>query len=83
MTQKQLSQLTGYSQNTISNHENMNRSLYELDIKRYADAFGVTPQHLFEMVGVKSRNNDQISEYKSVSTYLKATKGNRCSRNAP
>lgn len=75
MTQKQLSQLTGYSQNTISNHENMNRSLDELDIKRYADAFGVTPQHLFEMVGVKSRNNDQIRNTKVSQRTLKPLRG--------
>ena len=65
MTQKELSKLTGYSQNTISNHENMNRSLDELDIKRYADAFGVTPQYLFEMVGIKSRDNEQIRNKKA------------------
>lgn len=75
MTQKQLSQLTGYSQNTISNHENMNRSLDELDIKRYADAFGVSPQHLFEMVGTKSKKHDQIRNTKVSQRTLKPLRG--------
>ncbi|WP_142428392.1 helix-turn-helix domain-containing protein [Enterobacter hormaechei] len=48
LTQKELSKLTGFSQNTISNHENMNRSLDEVDINIYANAFGVSPQFLFE-----------------------------------
>lgn len=48
LTQKELSKLTGFSQNTISNHENMNRSLDEVDINIYANALGVTPQFLFE-----------------------------------
>ena len=75
MTQKQLSQLTGYSQNTISNHENMNRSLDELDIKRYADAFGVSPQYLFEMVGAKSKNNAPIRNTKVSQRTLKPLRG--------
>ena len=75
MTQKQLSQLTGYSQNTISNHENMNRSLDELDIKRYADAFGVSPQYLFEMVGAKSKNNTPIRNTKVSQRTLKPLRG--------
>lgn len=75
MTQKQLSQLTGYSQNTISNHENMNRSIDELDIKRYADAFGVSPQHLFEMVGTKSKKHDQIRNTKVSQRTLKPLRG--------
>ncbi|AQL54554.1 transcriptional regulator [Enterococcus faecalis] len=48
LTQKELSKLTGFSQNTISNHENMNRSLDEVDINIYANALGVSPQFLFE-----------------------------------
>lgn len=49
MTQKQLSELTGLKQNTISNHENGNRSLDECDIRVYAKALGVEPQQLFDM----------------------------------
>ncbi|KRG09858.1 MULTISPECIES: LexA family protein [Staphylococcus] len=48
MTQKQLSELTGYSQNSISNHENGNRKIDELDIQIYCDALGVTPSELFD-----------------------------------
>lgn len=49
MTQNELAALTGFKQNTISNHENGNRQLDETDIRRYADAFNVSPQELFNM----------------------------------
>ncbi|MEG7637220.1 helix-turn-helix transcriptional regulator, partial [Enterococcus casseliflavus] len=42
MTQKELSQLTGFSQNTISNHENGVRSLGEKEIDKYAKAFKIS-----------------------------------------
>lgn len=48
ITQKQLSELTGFSQNGISNHENGNRNIDEIDIMMYAKALGVRPQDLFE-----------------------------------
>ncbi|HEM4453323.1 helix-turn-helix transcriptional regulator [Streptococcus suis] len=48
LTQKQLSELTGYKQNTISNHENGNRQLDENDIRVYANALDVSPQTLFD-----------------------------------
>ncbi|AML47543.1 XRE family transcriptional regulator [Streptococcus suis] len=48
LTQKQLSELTGYKQNTISNHENGNRQLDENDIRVYAKALDVSPQTLFD-----------------------------------
>ena len=48
LTQVQLSKLTGLRQNTISNHENGNRSLDEVDINIYAQALGVSPKELFE-----------------------------------
>lgn len=47
-TQRELSERTGIAQNTISNHENQNRTLDENDIKKYADAFGVSPKVLYE-----------------------------------
>lgn len=56
MTQKQLSELTGFKQNTISNHENGNRSLNENDIAVYSKAFGISPQDLFNNYKV----NDEI-----------------------
>lgn len=48
MTQTQLGELTGFSQNTISQHENGSRSLGENDIKKYAHALNTTPQALFD-----------------------------------
>lgn len=47
MTQKDLAQLTGFKQNTISNHENGNRKLDEMDIKKYTEALKISPQDLF------------------------------------
>ncbi|HEL2203463.1 TPA: helix-turn-helix transcriptional regulator [Streptococcus suis] len=55
LTQKQLSELTGYKQNTISNHENGNRQLDENDIRVYAKALDVSPQTLFD------KTNPQLS----------------------
>lgn len=46
-TQLQLSKLTGFNQNTISNHERGNRSVDEIDINIYAHALGVSPKELF------------------------------------
>lgn len=54
LTQEQLSKLTGYSQNTISNHENGNRSLDEDNIKTYATALDLTPDDLFEALDIKN-----------------------------
>lgn len=54
LTQKQLSELTGYKQNTISNHENGNRQLDENDIRVYAKALDVSPQTLFDKTNPQS-----------------------------
>ncbi|SQG24624.1 XRE family transcriptional regulator [Streptococcus pyogenes] len=48
MTQKELAKLTGFKQNTISNHENGNRRLDEVDIRKYAKALKIEPQQLFD-----------------------------------
>ncbi|MGT2812929.1 XRE family transcriptional regulator [Streptococcus minor] len=53
MTQKQLSELTGFKQNTISNHENGNRQLDETDIRKYAKALNVKPQQLFDRASIQ------------------------------
>jgi repressor LexA len=50
LTQRELSRITGLSQNAISNHENQNRSLDEKDIHTYAQALGTTPQEMFNLV---------------------------------
>lgn len=47
-TQKDLSERINLKQSTISGHESQYRSLDENAIKLYADAFGMTPQQLFE-----------------------------------
>ena len=49
LTQKKLAELTGFKQNTISNHENGNRQLDEKDIRIYAQALDVSPQYLFDL----------------------------------
>lgn len=49
MTQVELAKKTGYKQNTISNHENGNRQLDEQDILKYAEAFEIEPQVLFDL----------------------------------
>ena len=48
MTQQELSKLTGFKQNTISNHENGKRQLDEIDIRKYAGALQIEPQKLFD-----------------------------------
>ena len=60
LTQKQLSELTGLKQNTISNHENGNRSLDEVDIHVYSPALGVSPQELFDSYKESSDNLTEI-----------------------
>ena len=56
LTQKKLAELTGFKQNTISNHENGNRQLDEGDIRIYAQALGVSPQYLFDLSKPSSVN---------------------------
>lgn len=56
LTQKQLSELTGLKQNTISNHENGNRSIDEVDIHVYSNALGVSPKELFDSYKESSDN---------------------------
>lgn len=49
MTQADLSKLTGFKQNTISNHENGKRQLDESDIRIYAAALNLEPEQLFQL----------------------------------
>lgn len=67
LTQKDLGRLTGFSQNTISNHENGNRSIDEADIFKYAEALNVSPNAFFQvLIGkanepqIKSESNSSI-----------------------
>lgn len=72
ITQTELSRLTGYSQNTISNHENGKRSLSELDIANYAKAFNLAPQDLFNFYS--SKNHKTImSIYNELNESRKST----------
>jgi len=54
MTQKNLEKLTGFNQNTVSNHENGNRSLNEDNIRRYAKTLKTTTSYLFEQAKQES-----------------------------
>ncbi|MER0122388.1 XRE family transcriptional regulator [Streptococcus sp. ZJ100] len=58
MTQTELAKLTGFKQNTISNHENGNRNLDEIDIRKYAEALGVSPQDLFDLSKTSTTSPD-------------------------
>ena len=69
MTQKQLSELTGYSQNTISNHENGVRSLDENNIATYAKALNVTPDKFFEALSIKTSLENKIMIVDKSETY--------------
>lgn len=81
LTQSELSNLTGFSQNTISNHENMKRSLDELDINIYAKALNVTPQYLFEQANGKNqvsyRDLEDNNKAELLSIYSKLNTANQ------
>ncbi|HEM3698903.1 TPA: helix-turn-helix transcriptional regulator [Streptococcus suis] len=70
MTQKQLAELTGFKQNTISNHENGNRQLDEADIRKYAEALQVSPQKLFDLYNT---SNNQVEIIPSTLQKITAT----------
>ena len=65
LTQVQLSKLTGFNQNTISNHERGNRSVDEMDINIYAQALGVSPKELF------TSYNDEIELPHYIGSHIK------------
>ena len=77
LTQEDLSALTGFKQNTISNHENGKRSLDEVDINIYAQALGISPKELFEIY--KDNDNDiniiydQLNSERQIKVYDYAT----------
>lgn len=74
ITQVKLSEKTGFSQNTISNHENGNRSLNESDINIYATAFDLLPEQLFEAYNIQSSIDPAIiSEISSTLKELDAS----------
>ena len=81
LTQEDLSTLTGFKQNTISNHENGKRSLDEVDINIYAQALGISPKELFEIYkdNDKDKENDiniiydQLNSERQIKVYDYAT----------
>ena len=60
MTQSELGKLTGFKQNTISQHEKGKREIDEEDILKYCKALGVSPQTLFDMSS-KKRTSKELS----------------------
>lgn len=60
LTQVELGKLTGFKQNTISQHEKGKREIDEEDILKYCKALGVSPQTLFEMSS-KKRTSKELS----------------------
>lgn len=49
-TQKDLSVKTGFSQNTISNHENGNRTVGEKEVATYAKAFNISTKDIYDQL---------------------------------
>lgn len=69
LTQKDLGRLTGFSQNTISNHENGNRSIDEADIFRYAEALNVSPNAFFQvLIGKANKPQTNTESNSSIET---------------
>ena len=60
LTQVELGKLTGFKQNTISQHEKGKREIDEEDILKYCKALGVSPQTLFDMSS-KKRTSKELS----------------------
>ena len=60
MTQSELGKLTGFKQNTISQHEKGKRDIDEGDILKYCRALGISPQDLFNMSSNK-RTSKELS----------------------
>lgn len=60
LTQKDLSSLTGFGQNTISQHENGSRSMGEQDIETYSKALGINPKKFLSIF--VNRNDNEIDE---------------------
>lgn len=82
MTQKELSQLTKFKQNTISQHENGKRNLDENDIYIYSKALGVSVEELFgdffgessDFVKETQNINIAISEIETIYNKLEKTR---------
>ncbi|EEK12791.1 helix-turn-helix transcriptional regulator [Staphylococcus hominis] len=62
MTQSKLSEKTGFSQNTISNHENGRRSIGEKEVEKYAKALEVTKKSIYNHLEDISTNDFNITK---------------------
>lgn len=71
LSQKDLTKLTGFKQNTISNHENGKRNLSEKDIHIFASALSVSPQDLFDSSMTKSPSFDHLDSINVLGTKLR------------
>lgn len=60
MTQSDLSKITGYKQNTISQHESQKRELSETDLIKYAKAFNIKPQYFYDRLSVSKEEISKI-----------------------
>ena len=60
LTQVELGKMTGFKQNTISQHEKGKRDIDEGDILKYCRALGISPQDLFDMSSNK-RTSKELS----------------------
>ena len=76
ITQGDLSKLTGFGQPTISNHENGNRALDEMDILIYSKALNVSPQELFDIAHGKKFVTNNIVEWNNSGINGLSTSGN-------
>lgn len=70
LTQKQLSDLTGFAQNTISQHENKLRELTEQDLNVYAMALNVNPIYFYERLDGSASEKSAIIAASEKSNYL-------------
>lgn len=62
LTQNELSDLTGFKQNTISQHESQKRELSENDLIKYAKALNVSVSQLYD------RLSDGLKDSKEIAT---------------
>lgn len=60
LTQKQLSELTGFKQNTISQHESQKRELSENDLIKYAKALNINVGQFYDRLNNGLSDSDNI-----------------------
>lgn len=70
LTQSKLSEITGFSQNTISNHENGNRKVKLNDISKYAKALGLS-EYLILKINDELNENDTSKTLNNLQEFLR------------